>query len=125
MQTWTGTGAQLMVGASANWAHLVDSGLENAGVIHLASHAEVHQGVSRRSTLRLTEQAADGAAASTPVTMLAVSRLHLQAELVYLSSCHAGLPTGGPNSSRGDFAGAISRRRAPIGDAACRARRPR
>ena len=106
-QSWRGNGAELATGAAANWASLLAGGVENSGVIHLATHAEVHQGAARRSTLRLAAQTESGAATSTPVTMVAVRNLSLQAELVYLSSCEAGLPAGGPNHEAGDFMGAF------------------
>lgn len=101
---WTGGRSSLMTGPDANWPHLLRNGLEDFDVIHLASHAQVHQGLAHRSTLRLAGQAADGTAVATPVTMVAVSRLQLRAELVYLSSCDAGRPIG---SGAGDFTAAF------------------
>lgn len=103
---WSGPRSALMTGAEANWPHLLASGLTDFGVIHLASHAEVHQGLPRRATLRLAAQTTDGLARTTPVTMAAISQLDLQADLVYLSSCQSGRPVGA-DGGVGDFTAAF------------------
>jgi len=99
---WPNPFRQLRVGAGARWDNIVGDDLAESGVIHLASHAEVHQGMPQRSTLRLSS--GDSA---EPVTLQAVSNLELNAELVYLSCCNAArrMSTGGSGVS--DFAGAF------------------
>ncbi len=105
--TWNGAGAGLALGEEANWNTMLESGLQEYDVIHLATHAEVHQGAALRSTIRLAGQSSDGQTTSTPVTMVAIRGLSLRAELVYLSSCQAGLSPGGPNGNTGDFTSAF------------------
>ncbi len=104
---WSGPSSKLATGADANWARLLAGGLEDFGVIHLASHAEIHQGVGSRSTLRLAGRTDSGQSDSTPVTMVAIRRLNLSADLVFLSSCRSGLPTGSATRGTRDFAAAF------------------
>ncbi|MCP4572883.1 MAG: CHAT domain-containing protein [bacterium] len=93
---------EIRVGEAAAWDDLVLSGLDRFGVVHVATHATVHQGLPGRSTLRLAS--GDG---SEPVTVAAVADLDLDADLVYLSCCHAGRRLGRRGGGTVDFAGAF------------------
>jgi len=99
---WSGTGSRLLVGDKADWRTITGLDLTKFGVIHISSHAEVTHGLPGQSTLRLATPGKD-----SPVTIPAVSGLHLDAELVYLSCCNAArrLSPGGGGVS--DFAGAF------------------
>ena len=93
-----GARALVLQGAAATWPGVVAAGLDTFGVIHIASHAEIHHGTGRRSTLRLVT--GEG---SRPVTMTEVARLGLEAELVFLSSCRSGQPLSAPVAGPDDF----------------------
>jgi len=95
---WNGPRALVLQGAAATWPDVVAAGLDTFGVIHIASHAEIHHGTGRRSTLRLVT--GEG---SRPVTMTEVARLGLEAELVFLSSCRSGQPLSAPVAGPDDF----------------------
>ncbi|MEN8005840.1 MAG: CHAT domain-containing tetratricopeptide repeat protein [Candidatus Krumholzibacteriota bacterium] len=99
---WPSSHKKLRVGKDADWNSIVDGGLADFGIVHLASHAEVYQGLPRRSTLRL--YSGDTAA---PVTIPAVSRLDLNAELVYLSCCNAARRLSTTGSGVSGFAEAF------------------
>ncbi len=101
-RVWPNAEKQLLVGEAADWSGLSSSDLGTYGVVHLASHAQVYQGLPQRSTLRLSS--ATGAA---PVTVTAVSNLKLDAELVYLSSCNAARRLSATGSGVSGFAEAF------------------
>ena len=58
--------------------------LSNYQIIHIASHTTVHQGLSNNSTIRLTTSKGN-----TPITISSISKMSLNADLVYLSSCES------------------------------------
>jgi CHAT domain-containing protein len=99
---WPNASKQLRTGAAAAWDAVAGSGQQKYGVIHLASHAEVFQGLPQRSTLRLSM-----GETAVPVTIPAVSSLDLDAELVYLSCCNAARRLSTSGSGVSDFAGAF------------------
>jgi hypothetical protein len=72
------------------------------GVIHLATHAVVHQGGPDRSTLWLA-----GREDGLPLTIPDVASLRLRADLVYLSCCEAATRLAGGGVT--DFARAFAR----------------
>jgi len=99
---WDPDRSQLKVGEAAQWGRLQSAGLTEFGVIHIASHAVVHQGLPSRSTLRLA-----GNSSQLPVTIPAIGALNVQAELVYLSCCEAARPLSGSGGGVADFAKAF------------------
>jgi CHAT domain-containing protein len=99
---WPAGNATVVVGADAVWGQLARTELPRHEVIHIASHAVVHQGVPGRSTLRLS---AEGE--SLPVTIGTVSGLDLDAELVFLSCCEAARYGAGTGAGVVDFARAF------------------
>ncbi len=99
---WPGRHNRLLSGEDASWDRLVTDDLTSFGVIHLASHAQVHQGLPGQSTLRLA-----GGQQAAPVTIPAVSRLNLHTELVYLSCCNAARRLSVNGSGISDFARAF------------------
>lgn len=99
---WSGTGSRLLVGEEADWPTITGLDLAKFGVIHISSHAQVYQGRPGQSTLRLATPGKD-----SPITIPAVSGLHLDAELVYLSCCNAARRLSPGGSGVSDFAGAF------------------
>jgi len=75
---WENNLTTILTGDRANLGDNPESILSKYKIIHIASHAKVHQGVPSRSTLRL---------AGVPLTIPAIASMNLDAELVYLSSC--------------------------------------
>ncbi len=98
---WPPGAATLRAGEQADWAALVAEGLERFDVLHIASHAVVHQGLPMRGALRLAGR--DGYA---PVTIPEIRGLGLDAELVYLSCCE-GAARHAAGSGLMDFARAF------------------
>lgn len=87
---WPEEAAVLKVGEAASWTNIAAGELSRYRVIHLATHAVVHQGLPGRSTLRLA--AVDG---SDPLTIPAIAELELNADLIYLSCCEAARRVAG------------------------------
>ena len=85
---WAPGPAVLRIGDAATWQELRLLDLGSFTAIHLATHAEVYQGLPGRSTLRLADRDGDGEAMTLP----AVAELPLAADLVYLSCCEAARP---------------------------------
>lgn len=85
---WSDGTVTLRTGEAATWQALQQLDLGSFAAIHLATHAEVHQGLPGRSTLRLADRAGDGEA----MTLAVVASLPLAADLVYLSCCEAARP---------------------------------
>jgi len=75
---WPAGRSALRIGAEASGA-LTQGGFD---VLHVASHAVVHQGLPSRASLRLA-----GLEGGTPVTIADLKSLRLDAELIYLSCC--------------------------------------
>ncbi len=99
---WPDDRVVLRTGSAASWGRLAGEDLHRFGVIHIASHALVQQGLPGRSTLRL----ASGDAQDV-LTIPAVSRLRLDAQLVYLSCCEAARRLAVSGGGVADFAGAF------------------
>jgi len=81
---WPEGDAVVRVGPEASWSHLAELSLDQFGIIHIASHAMVHQGLPSQASLRLA-----GARESVPLTIPAVAALELKTDLIYLSCCEA------------------------------------
>jgi tetratricopeptide (TPR) repeat protein len=92
---WTGDDA---------WKRLSAPRRDRYDVLHIASHAVVHQGAPGRSTLRLAS-----GPDPIPVTIAAVVELELDAELVFLSCCEAAGRSAGRGRGLADFARAFMR----------------
>lgn len=99
---WPADRRRLRTGAQADWAQLAAADLADAGVLHLATHAQVFQGLPQRSTLRL-----GGGPDAAPVTVTAVAGLDLRTELVFLSCCSAARRLSAAGDGVSDFAGAF------------------
>lgn len=99
---WTPGLVTLRLGEEASLYGPAAEGLGRYRVIHVATHATVHQGLPGRSTLRFA-----AGAPGEPLTIPAVGRLDVDAELVYLSCCHAGRQLGSRGSGATDFAAAF------------------
>lgn len=97
---WPADRVVLRTGAAADWPSLLTD-LPTARVVHLATHAVVHQGASERASLRLASDA--GAA---PVALRSLADLDLQADLIYLSCCE-GARTSRPGAGLTGFARAF------------------
>jgi CHAT domain-containing protein len=70
----------------------VKQGMENADVIHIASHYEVDKGSAMKSGLLLApEPGADGSAGSLQAGEVRGLNLHSRAPLVVLSACNSGV----------------------------------
>jgi hypothetical protein len=82
-EIWGDQFSTVLIGEKANLGNNPESILSQYQIIHIASHAKVHQGVPSRSTLRLAGNN------SVPLTIPTVASMNLDAELVYLSSCEA------------------------------------
>ena len=67
-------------------ARATAAGLEDADVVHIASHATVEEGLVSQSILRLARTGTP-----EPIGLAAVGALDLQARLVFLSCCETGL----------------------------------
>ena len=80
---WPAGNAVLRVGDEAEWRALDAATWATFDVIHIASHALVHQGGPDRTTLLLA------GSARAPVTSAEIGGLDLAAELVFLSCCEA------------------------------------
>ncbi len=88
---WPAGRAVLRTGSEASWAGVLATGLDRVSALHLATHAVVHQGASKRASLRLA-----GPETNTPLTLRSIADLNLQADLIYLSCCEgARLSRGG------------------------------
>ncbi len=74
--------AAIAVGDDARWSHLVRQDLGRFGAIHVASHAVVTEAAGGAPVLRLA-----GAEDEVLITTEEIGRLHLSADLVYLSCC--------------------------------------
>ncbi|MFH1841651.1 MAG: CHAT domain-containing protein [bacterium] len=81
---WPPAGAEVRLGAAATWSNIADEELGRYGVIHIASHAVVHQGRPDRSVLRLATESD-----ASPLTVATIAELDLNSDLVYLSCCQA------------------------------------
>lgn len=99
---WPSPKSTLRLGGEATWDRIRIAGLDTYGIIHIASHAVVHQGLPSRASLRL----AGGTAHETPLTIAAVQKLELHTELIYLSCCEAA-KRHGRRSGLMDFARAF------------------
>ncbi|MFC1573021.1 CHAT domain-containing protein, partial [Candidatus Eisenbacteria bacterium] len=82
---WPSDKVTLRTGADAAWAKVSQLGIEQFDVLHIASHAVVHQGLPTRASLRLA------GGDESPLTIAAVGELNLNAELIYLSCCEASM----------------------------------
>ena len=99
---WPQGGAELRVGAAADWSAVRELDLDRFDVIHFATHTVTYQGAPGRSTLRL---AADGH--GIPLTPGEISALHLDTRLVFLSCCETARPLSGGGGGLAHFAGAF------------------
>ncbi len=97
---WPASRVVLRTGAAASWNALAPE-LRDASVLHLATHAVVHQGASERASLRLASDAG-----SAPVTLRSLADLDLQADLIYLSCCE-GARASRPGAGLTGFARAF------------------
>jgi len=98
---WPADRVILRTGEAATWSALLAADLAEASVLHLATHAVVHQGASERASLRLA-----GRAGSTPVPLRSLADLDLKADLIYLSCCE-GAQTSRPGAGLTGFARAF------------------
>jgi len=101
---WPAGQAVARVGADAAWERLADPRQDRYDVLHIASHAVVHQGAPGSSTLRLAS-----GPDPFPVTIEAAGELELDAELVFLSCCEAAGRSSGTGRGLADFARAFMR----------------
>ncbi len=99
---WSGGEAVLRVGREASWDQVAGSGLERFAVLHIATHAVAFQGLPTRSTIRFA-----GGEGAPQLTIPAVGKLVLNADLVYLSCCEASRRLSGASTGLMDFAGAF------------------
>ncbi|MFH1842656.1 MAG: CHAT domain-containing tetratricopeptide repeat protein [bacterium] len=81
---WPNGNAVVRVGPEASWSRIAELSLDQFGIIHIASHAMVRQGLPSQASLRLA-----GAQESVPLTIPAVAALELRTDLIYLSCCEA------------------------------------
>ncbi len=81
---WTGGRAAVATGPQAAAGTFTDRVLEQADVLHVASHARVREGWQESSVLVL------GADAGAPLSAAAIRDLGWNGRLVFLSSCEAG-----------------------------------
>ncbi len=79
---WPADRVELRTGPAATWPEILSAGLARASVLHLATHAVVHQGASERASLRLA-----GSEDAAPVTLRSLGSLDLETDLIYLSCC--------------------------------------
>lgn len=99
---WPNGEVDLRLGAGADLLPVTDTALGPYGAIHVATHAVVHQGLPGRSTLRL-----GGDGHSSPLTIQAVRRLDIDAELVFLSCCEGAKVGRDTGSGLNSFARAF------------------
>ncbi|MCP4546897.1 MAG: CHAT domain-containing protein [bacterium] len=81
---WPAHRRELRLGAEASWEQVTALELKMFDVIHIATHAQISEGLSAQTALRFSGDTSD-----TPVTVRAVSELKLDADLIYLSCCEA------------------------------------
>lgn len=101
---WPAERVVLKVGEEAAWDRIAATALDRFGVIHIASHAVVHQGLPARATLRLA-----GGDEPAPLTITSVAALKLDADLIYLSCCEAARRVSRPGAGLMNFARAFLR----------------
>lgn len=99
---WPGGTANALVGDQATWRQVKLQAKPGVQVIHIATHAELSEGLPGHSTLRLA-----GAERSEPVTIPEVRSLDLDADLVFLSSCEGSRQVLDNKTGIGSFARAF------------------
>jgi CHAT domain-containing protein len=100
---WPGQDVVMRLGADSFIAVPGEPDLERFDVIHIATHAQLFEGLPEHSTLRLA--AGPG---GVPISVSWIAELVLRAELVYLSCCETARSVSG-SGALDSFAGACLR----------------